>query len=267
LSRAERFSPAQYARQVRSIRASGATNATILVVAPFVIVSDQPEAQARETADASVLWAVKRLKQDFFSRDPDQIVTLWLYANQRGYESAIRERFPNAPPTPFGFYAPEYQAVVVNVSTGGGTLVHEIVHPFVAANVADCPPWLNEGLGSLFEQSEERDGHIAGATNWRLQGLQQAIEGKSTVALAKLMSASRAEFQHDNPVLYYAQARYLLYFLQERGLLRNYWEDYSKNRGSDPTGEKTILRVAKAKDLPTFQRTWESAVMTYRFDP
>ena len=56
----------------------------------------------------------------------------------------------------------------MNIATGGGTLVHEIVHPFIAANFPACPAWLNEGLGSLFEQSGEHDGHIVGYANWRL---------------------------------------------------------------------------------------------------
>ena len=41
----------------------------------------------------------------------------------------------------------------MNIATGGGTLVHEIVHPFMAANFEQCPSWFNEGLGSLYEQS------------------------------------------------------------------------------------------------------------------
>ena len=50
----------------------------------------------------------------------------------------------------------------MNISTGGGTLVHEIVHPFVAANFPNCPAWFNEGLGSLYEQSGEVNGAIHG---------------------------------------------------------------------------------------------------------
>ena len=46
----------------------------------------------------------------------------------------------------------------MNIATGGGTLVHEIVHPFVEANFPGCPTWFNEGLGSLYEQSAERKG-------------------------------------------------------------------------------------------------------------
>ena len=51
-------------------------------------------------------------------------------------------------------------ALVMNIATGGGTLVHEIVHPFMEANFPACPSWFNEGLGSLYEQSGARDGRI-----------------------------------------------------------------------------------------------------------
>ena len=40
---------------------------------------------------------------------------------------------------------------IMNIATGGGTLVHEIVHPYVEANFPGCPAWFNEGLGSLYE--------------------------------------------------------------------------------------------------------------------
>ena len=51
------------------------------------------------------------------------------------------------------------------VATGGGTLVHEIVHPFMRANFPECPAWFNEGMGSLYEQCSEVNGRIAGLTN------------------------------------------------------------------------------------------------------
>ena len=45
-----------------------------------------------------------------------------------------------------------------------------------SANFPECPPWFNEGMGSLFEQSREVDGHIRSLTNWRLARLQQEIK-------------------------------------------------------------------------------------------
>ena len=46
----------------------------------------------------------------------------------------------------------------MNIDTGGGTLVHEIVHPFIAANFPECPAWFNEGLASLYEQCGDHRG-------------------------------------------------------------------------------------------------------------
>jgi len=57
--------------------------------------------------------------------------------------------------------------------------VHEIVHPFMAANFPDCPAWFNEGLASLYEQSSERDGKIIGLTNWRLAVCREKSETAS----------------------------------------------------------------------------------------
>src|SRR5664279_1403049 len=99
----------------------------------------------------------------------------------------------------------------MNFATGGGTLVHEIVHPFVEADFPDAPSWLNEGLGSLFEQSAERNGHIIGLTNWRLAGLQKAIRKKGLTTFEALAKTSSSEFYRDHEGTNYAEARYLLY--------------------------------------------------------
>lgn len=61
-----------------------------------------------------------------------------------------RELFDDAPGTPYGYYLPGHDAMIMNISTGGGTLVHEIVHPFMAANFPGSPTWFDEGLASLY---------------------------------------------------------------------------------------------------------------------
>mgnify|MGYP000847786629 FL=1 len=83
------------------------------------------------------------------------------------------------------------------VATGGGTLVHEIVHPFMAADFPQCPAWLNKGLGSLVEQCGMAKGRIQGFTNWRLAGLQEAIEGRGLPTFEMLCSTSSEEFYDD----------------------------------------------------------------------
>ena len=113
----------------------------------------------------------------------------------------------------------------MNIATGGGTLVHEIVHPFVRANFPKCPAWLNEGLGSLYEQCGERDGHIVGYPNWRLPGLQRAIKADAVPSFKELTSTTDSEFYGDDKGTNYAQARYLCYYLQEQGKLTKFYHD------------------------------------------
>ena len=111
-----------------------------------------------------------------------------------------------------------HQALVMNIATGGGTLVHEIVHPFMAANFPGCPSWFNEGLASLYEQCGEREGRIRGETNWRLPGLQQAIRADRVPSFESLMSTTTRQFYDKDPGTNYSQARYLCYYLQEQGM-------------------------------------------------
>jgi hypothetical protein len=168
------------------------------------------------------------------------------------------------PTTPFGYYSSRHGALIMNIATGGGTLVHEIVHPFVEANVPGCPSWINEGLGSLFEQSTDRAGHIRGLVNWRLDGLQQAIEESRTVPLATLVRTTSAEFYGARSGLHYAEARYLLFWLQEHDRLLVFWKAWLGAREADPTGEKTLLGVLGVEDLATFQPRFESWVARLR---
>src|SRR2546421_335427 len=154
-----------------------------------------------------------------------------------------------------------HKALIMNISTGGGTLVHEIVHPFVEANFPDCPPWLNEGLGSLYEQSGEVNGHIHGYTNWRLPGLQAAIKAGTVPSFKDLMSFNSRTFYDGDKGTNYGQSRYLCYYLQQRGLLVKYYREFANNRKSDPTGYRTLVRVVAIRDMGAFKRSWEKFVL------
>jgi hypothetical protein len=149
----------------------------------------------------------------------------------------------------------------MNISTGGGTLVHEIVHPFVEANFPACPPWLNEGLGSLYEQSGEVDGRIHGYPNWRLPGLQKAIKAGEVPAFKILMALDTRGFYNDDRGTNYAQSRYLCYYLQQRGLLVKFYREFAAHQKTDPTGYQTLRRVLGVRDMKAFKLKWEKYVL------
>jgi hypothetical protein len=141
-----------------------------------------------------------------------------------------------------------------------------MVHAFIDANFDDAPTWLNEGLASLFEQPVDRGGHIAGATNWRLPALQSAIEARRAIPLDEVLRGGRGDFSGDRGGAFYAESRYLLYWLQERGLLVAYYRAFASHVGDDPTGMQTLESILGERDIDAIQSQWESFVGGLRYE-
>ncbi|MCX7006269.1 MAG: hypothetical protein NTY53_03305, partial [Kiritimatiellaeota bacterium] len=163
-------SPALAARLVE-VQKLAPRGFTVFAEPPFVVAGDEPARVVRQRSLQTIRWAVDKLKQDFFQRDPAEVITVWLFKDKESYEQHTAKLFHDKPTTPFGYYSETHNALIMNIATGGGTLVHEIVHPFMRANFPKCPAWFNEGMGSLFEQCADREGHIHGLPNWRLPAL------------------------------------------------------------------------------------------------
>jgi len=259
-------SAADYEAHAKALRTKLPKGFTVLVEAPFVVAGDGGAEAVQASATGTVKWAVEHLKMDYFEKDPAEIITIYLFKDKASYDKYAKEMFGDDDPgTPYGYYSPTHKALIMNISTGGGTLVHEIVHPFMAANFPNCPAWFNEGMGSLYEQSAEKDGHIVGRTNWRLAGLQKAIGAKKVPAFKELLAMDSDTFYTQDRGTNYSQARYLCYYLQEKGLLREYYKAFVKNQKADPTGLATLKQVLGEKDLEAFQVRWEKWVMGLRF--
>jgi uncharacterized SAM-binding protein YcdF (DUF218 family) len=234
---------------------------SIVVQRPFVVIGDEPQSVVKERAEGTIKWAVEKLKQDFFTEDPKEILDIWLFKDADSYKKHANLLFGHVPATPYGYYSRPNKALVMNISTGGGTLVHEIVHPFIEANFPSCPAWLNEGLGSLYEQCGEENGHIHGYVNWRLPGLQVAIQAGEVKSFRELMEMKLSEFYGDSQGVNYAQARYLCYYLQQKGLLVKFYKQFHENRKTDRSGYETLKAVVGETDMHQFQRKWEKFVL------
>jgi len=203
---------AQHVKALRERLGERLGKISIRVEEPFVVVGDAGD-DALARGARTVRWAADHLEHDFFAHRPAKILDIYLFHDARSYEGGVKLLTGSAPDTPYGFYSHSHGALYMNIATGGGTLVHEIVHPYVETDFPGAPAWLNEGMGSLFEQSAERDGHIVGLTNWRLAGLQRALERGDAPAFRELARMSDEAFYNDDSGTHYATARYLLYYL------------------------------------------------------
>lgn len=255
---------ARYAEHIRELKQQLATanlaDLAIRIERPFVVIGDGTDEQLARNA-STVRWACDHLERGFFHSRPARIIDIYLFSSAEMYRAGVERLTGQTPDTPFGFYSPSRSAMFMNIATGGGTLVHEIVHPYVEADFPDAPPWLNEGLGSLFEQSASYGGDIIGLVNWRLAGLQRAIESKRLRSIRSLTALTSHAFYGDDTGNNYAHARYLLYYLQQRGKLQTFYRAFRANRITDPTGYNTLVATLGVRNMTAFQAEWRRFVM------
>jgi hypothetical protein len=237
---------------------------TVVIEAPWVVAGDEPEQNVRARAAQTVRWATRQLEGSLFPARPAEVWTIWLFRDADSYrQHAVGLLGHPEPHTPYG-YASDGQ-LVMNIATGGGTLIHEMVHPYVAANAPGAPPWINEGLGSLYEQCGERDGRMVGLTNWRLEGLQDAIRADVLPPLQTLIEQDDHAFYREDPGTNYAQARYLMLWLQEHGQLETFWHGWRREQAADPSGLLALRRTLQVEDLAAWQEDWERWALGLRF--
>lgn len=235
---------------------------TVVVQPPFVVVGDEPPAKVRHRAGGILKWSIRLLEAEYFPARPSKIIEVWLFKNEKTYRKGAKQFFATEPETPYGYYSSEHDAMVMNIGPGAGTLVHEVVHPYIEANFPNGPAWFNEGLASLYERPVERDGKIWGLSNWRLPNLKKQIANKTLPSLATLLATSTAEF-YDADFDSYAYARYLLLYLQDHGKLTAFYKAFVADPG-DPTGV-AALEAILGETLEAFEpkwRKWAAALKT-----
>lgn len=228
---------------------------TVVIEPPFVVVGDESPAKVRARASGFLRWAVTLLEKDWFDKQPEKIIEVWLFKNERTYRRGAKRFFDDEPETPYGYYSPADRALVMNIGPGAGTLSHELVHPYMEANFPNVPAWFNEGVASLYEQPRERDGKLVGTTNWRLPGLQRQLRAAESPGLAALLATSTEDF-YGADYDAYAMARFLCQYLQDHGKLHTFYQRFVASE--DLTGQAALEEVLgmSLAELEPRWRTW-----------
>jgi hypothetical protein len=55
------------------------TGFVVVVQPPFVVIGDESPQTVRSRASNTVKWAEEQLKQEYFARDPAEIIDIWLF--------------------------------------------------------------------------------------------------------------------------------------------------------------------------------------------
>ena len=75
------------------VKALAPAGFTVLIQPPFIVAGDESAAKVGERAELIVSWAVDRLKRDFFEKDPDEIIAIWLFKDHWSYATNTRRLF------------------------------------------------------------------------------------------------------------------------------------------------------------------------------
>lgn len=251
---------AQVAQHVMTLKETLPPGFTLAWEKPFLVIGNEAPEKVRSRGKDVVRWTRDLLLKDFFARAPTKLEEVWVFKDAATYQDASRKLFATEPTTPYGYYLAQRRAMVMNIKPGYGTLTHELVHPFMHENWPDGPAWLNEGLGSLFEFPGERDGHFIGQLNWRLPAVQAAIRDGTVPKLSTLIATSDEAFYGDETGVHYAMARYLCFWLQERGLLIRFVQRAQALKGEDGSGARALEEVLGGPP-DTFQGEWQKFVL------
>jgi hypothetical protein len=223
--------------------------ASALRITPVFLLAG-PNAGATSGAKPFIDAVLAAFMNGRFGRAPERAITIFMFPQVAQFHAFCRKRSGANCISEFGFYDPSDRIIIMN-GGANGTLSHELTHPFVEADFPNAPTWLNEGIASLYEQPIlAKKGEIHGGKNWRLPRLKQAVYGNSALSsiarLDTLMTLTEETFRDENESLHYAIARYMCQWLDERGMLWDFYHAYRDSFADDPTGAKSFTKVVGA---------------------
>lgn len=237
-----------------------------IVRSPFVIAGDMTAKELEAWHRQTIEPAANALAHSYFKTAPDRPITILLFQGEKSYNHYAKTLFDESGISVYGYYKPNVRTLVMNIGTGGGTLVHELTHALIDFDFPDVPAWFNEGLASLHEQCRFRDDAagpwIEGLENWRLGGLQETVRRGRLRSLQSLISGDdfRGRLEGAN----YAQARYFCLYMQRQGVLRDYFRLFRQNRKADPQGLKTVAQVFPGQTWPQLDEAFNTWVLTLK---
>lgn len=215
----------------------------VAVESPFVIAGDMPEADLRRHYETTIKPIVHALQSSYFETSPNQPITIVMLTTVRNYRQAARELDDYDATHYHGYFRRDQRRMMLDLSSGNGTLAHELTHALFGFDFPTGPEWFDEGLASLHEQGEfSEDGRtLLGHHNWRLNSLKQALLSGQLKPIEELIRAR--SFRQEGEGLQYAHVRYLCLYLQQRGVLKEYYRQFRTAVGNDPNGMATLQKV------------------------
>ena len=226
----------------------------IIVRPPFVLAGDLSEQSLDQHYRKTILPTARALELAYFDFEPNEPITILLYSTEPAYRAASLKLDRRDSADYYGYYVRSDRRIVLNASTGAGTLAHELTHALAHFDFPNMPEWFDEGLAAVYEEADFSDDglRLVGVSNWRLNHLLHEMQGRELQTLESLITSRK--IRSDRQAVDYAQARYFCLYLQERELLPFFYRKFKANSASDPSGLQTLCEIFGNDNLDSVDR-------------
>ncbi len=145
---------------------------------PFLVVGLRDGVDPKTHYDKGINDFYNYFKSQYFASAPSRWLVVVISSNPEILVEATRRMYPEVQipvHAPFlGYYNPADSLIMATGGAAGyGTLLHEMIHALMAADFPDAPPWLNEGLASLYERSYWSSSRLSALPNWRMDRMRE----------------------------------------------------------------------------------------------
>ncbi len=213
----------------------------------FVVFSDLGEELTYKLIDTDMRNTIDAMSGSFCNKLPTKVTPIYLFEDFERYKEFVLKNYDIAENdiSPYGFFKISKNVIVVRYVSWKGSILHEITHCFTRSDFPGMPSWFDEGFASLNEKSVFKDGKLIGEFSLRIIPLRRALENNTYTTIEFLMKTNDEELYGKRTSFYYAQSRYLLMYLQEKGLLESFYKNFRDTYHEDETGISQLETLIK----------------------
>lgn len=215
----------------------------VVVRPPFVLGGDLPGMELERWHREVIGPASQAMGERYFKSSPDRPIVAILMSSEASYCGVARRVFGDSDVSTHGYYKPHLRALVVNVSRGSASVLHELTHALASFDFPAAPAWISEGLAALHEDCDivQNPPGLQPRAGGRLEVLREALDANRLGPLSELLA--RPNLHGPDEALLYAHARLFCLWLERRGLLCDVWAGVREAQSDDPSGHATVARL------------------------
>ncbi len=245
----ETYDNLNYASVIDQYKKTLPANISITKFRYFIVFSNLSPEITYNVIDKDIRLTIDAIVNNYINVKPDKVTPVFLFEDYDSYKKFSTNTFnmDEQDLSPYGFYKISKNVIVIRYVSWKGSPSHEVTHAMLQNDFPDIPSWFNEGLASLHEKSTYKNGVLEGDFSWRILSIRRAFNENTYTDLETLMNTNDDELYSKKSSFYYAQARYLLMYLQQKGLLKDYYINFRDTYKKDNTGITQLEKITGKK--------------------